>query len=53
MSHENFSYKGFYFGIGYSWEFVGNFIINNTARIQLKILELKFRLTSSAIFHAN
>ena len=36
----------------YSWELVSNFITNNTAKIQLKILGRTFRLTSGAIVNA-
>ena len=41
-----------YFGKRYSWESVSNFITNNTAKIQLKILGRTFRLTSGAIVNA-
>ena len=36
-------------GKRYSWEFVSNFITNNTAKKQLGILERTFRLTFGAI----
>ena len=39
-------------GKRYSWELVSNFITNNTAKIQLKILGRTFRLTSGAIVNA-
>ena len=37
------------FGKRYNWKLVSNFIKNNTAKIQLKILGRTFRLTSVAI----
>ena len=39
-------------GKRYSWEFVGNFITNNTVKMQLHVLERTFQLTSGVIVNA-